>query len=83
MSELKVNLLKITEDKWVVVPERNTVQEILDLIQKLGEEEFKQLITMEYIIDDKDGQPDILKASEIIYRYSQPEKILFELYETF
>ena len=82
MSELKVNLLKITENYWFVVPERNTIQEILDLIEKLGVEEFKKN-SMEHIINDKDGQPDILKASEIIYRYSQPEEISFELYETF
>lgn len=80
MSELKVNLLKFTENHWVVIPCRNTVQEILDLIQRVGVEEFQNL-NMEYIINDKDGQPDVLKASEIIHRYQKVEEISFELYE--
>ena len=80
MSQVKVNLLKFTENYWVIVPKRNTVQEILDLIQQLGVEGFKNL-TMEYIINDKNGQPDILKASEIIHRYQKVDEILFELYE--
>ena len=80
MSQLKVNLLKFTQNYWVVIPSRNTVQEILDLIQQLGVEEFKNL-TMENIINDKEGKPDILKASEIIHRYQKVDEIIFELYE--
>mgnify|MGYP005997232897 CR=1 FL=1 len=80
MNSLKVNLLKFTQNYWVVIPERNTVQEILDLIQQLGIEEFKNL-TMENIINDKEGKPDILKASEIIHRYQKVDEIIFELYE--
>ena len=82
MSQLKVNLLKITEDNWIVIPGRNSVQEILNLIQKIGVNEFKNL-NMEYIIDDKNGEPDIFKASEIIHRYQKVEEISFELYEMF
>ena len=82
MSELKVNLLKITENHWYVVLNGITIKSILDILSNEGGEKFKKN-NMEHIINDKDGQPDILKASEIIYRYSQPEKILFELYETF
>ena len=80
MSQLKVNLLKFTENHWVVIPCKNTVQDIIDLIQRVGVEEFKNL-TMEYIINDKEGQPDVLKASEIIHRYQKVEEISFELYE--
>ena len=82
MSQLKVNLLKITEDNWIVIPGRNTVQGILNLIQKIGVNEFKNL-NMEYIIDDKNGEPDIFKASEIIHRYQKVEEASFELYEMF
>ncbi len=82
MKKLNVNLLKITENHWVVIPGRNTVQDIIDLIQKIGVEKFKNL-NMEYMINDKDGQPDIFKASEIIHRYQKVEEISFELYEMF
>jgi hypothetical protein len=77
---MKVNLLKFTERYWIVVPGGNTVQQLIDVILKIGVEEFKNL-NMEYIINDKEGQPDVLKASEIIYRYTKPEEITFELYE--
>lgn len=80
MSELKVNLLKFTENNWIVVPCRNSIQDMIDLIQRIGVEQFKYL-NMEYIINDKEGQPDILKASEIIHRYQKVEEISFELYE--
>ena len=80
MSELKVNLLKFSENHWCVVPIRNTVQEILDIIQKIGPDEYKNL-NMDHIINDNDGKPDILKASEIIHRYQKVEEISFELYE--
>ena len=82
MNSIKVNLLKFTKNNWVIVPERNSVQEILDLIHQLGSEEFKNL-NMEFIINDKEGQPDVLKASEIIHRYKKVEEISFELYEMF
>lgn len=82
MSELKVNLLKFTQNDWIVVPGGNTVQQIIDIIQKIGSKEFKHL-NMEYVINDKNGQPDILKASEIIHRYKKVEEISFELYEMF
>lgn len=77
---MKVNLLKFTEMYWIVVPGGNTVQQLIDLILKIGVEDFKNL-NMEYIINDKNGNPDVLKASEIIYRYAKPEEISFELYE--
>ena len=80
MIQFKVNLLKFCEDNWIVVPGSNTVQDLIDIIQRIGVEEFKNL-NMEFVIDDKDGQPDIIKASEIIYRYKKPEEIFFELYE--
>lgn len=77
---MKVNLLKFTERYWIVVPGGNTVQQLIDVILKIGVEEFKNL-NMEYIINDKNGEPDVLKAGEIIYRYTKPEEITFELYE--
>ena len=40
MSQLKINLLKITEDNDSNT-RRNTVQEILNLIQKIGVNELK------------------------------------------
>lgn len=80
MSEFKVNLLKFTENHWIVVPGGNTVQQLINLITINGAEEIKSL-NMDFVIDDKDGQPDILKAGEIIQRYNKAEEIHFELYE--
>lgn len=82
MSQVKVNLLKFTENYWVVVPGGNTVQQILDVIGRIGTDEFKNL-NMEYVINDKYGDPDILKAGEIVQRYLKAEEISFELYEMF
>jgi hypothetical protein len=82
MLQLKVNLLKFNNKNWVVIPGGNTVQQILDLIGRIGPDEFK-ILNMEYVIDDKGGSPDILKAGEIVSRYLKAEEISFELYEMF
>ena len=79
---MKINLLKFCEDQWLVVPPRNTVQEILDILSKSSKEEFKDLL-QENIINDKDGQPDIMKATEISVRYTDEKEFDFELYECF
>lgn len=80
---MKVNLLKINNSNWVVIPIRNTVQEILDIYSKSNIDEFNNLLG-ENIIKDIDGKPDILKATEIIRKYnSNIEEIDFELYESF
>ena len=31
---MKINLLKYCDNKWIVIPPKNTVQEILDIINK-------------------------------------------------
>ena len=79
---MKINLLKFCEDQWLVVPPKNTVQEILDILSKSSKEEFKDLL-QENIINDKDGQPDIMKATEISVRYTDEKEFDFELYECF
>jgi hypothetical protein len=78
---MKVNLLKINNNNWVVIPLRNTVQEILDIYSKNNIDEFTDLLN-ENIIKDINGEPDILKATEIIKKYNIKE-IEFELYESF
>ena len=80
---MKVNLLKINNSNWVLIPLRNTVQEILDIYTNVSKDEFNNLLG-ENIIKDIDGEPDILKATEIIRKYnSNIEEIDFELYESF
>ena len=80
---MKVNLLKINNSNWVVIPLRNTVQEILDIYSKNNIDQFNNLLSGN-IIKDIDGKPDILKATEIIRRHnSNIEEIDFELYESF
>jgi len=80
---MKVNLLKINNSNWVVIPKRNTVQEILDIYSKINIDEFNNLLD-ENIIKDINGEPDILKATKIIKKYnSNIEEIDFELYESF
>ena len=77
---MKVNLLKFNNTHWVIIPNRNTVQEVLDLYNKLNLNEFTDLFKMN-IIDDNNGQPDIFNAVKIIKKYSDIENIDFELYE--
>ena len=80
---MKVNLLKINNSNWVVIPLRNTVQDILNIYSKNNIDEFNNLLGGN-IIKDIDGKPDILKATEIIRKYnSNVEEIDFELYESF
>jgi hypothetical protein len=79
---MKINLLKFNDNQWVVVPPRNTVQEILDILSKSSKEEFEDLLKANFI-NDRDGQPDILKAVEISVRYSVEKEFDFELYECF
>lgn len=77
---MKFNLLKFNETTWVLVPPRNTVQEILDILQKTTREDFVELLQSNFI-DDINGLPDTISASKIALRYERPEEIYFELYE--
>ncbi len=79
---MKINLLKFNDNQWVLVPPRNTVQEILDILSKSSKEEFEDLLKANFI-NDRDGQPDVLKAAEISVRYSIEKEFDFELYECF
>ena len=80
---MKVNLLKINNSNWIVIPLRNTVQDILNIYSKNNIDEFNNLLGGN-IIKDIDGKPDILKATEIIRKYnSNVQEIDFELYESF
>lgn len=77
---MKFNLLKLNETTWVLVPPKNTVQEILDIVQKSTKQDFKKLLQSNFI-DDINGLPDTIIASKIALRYERAEEIDFELYE--
>ena len=79
---MKINLLKFNDNQWVVVPPRNTVQEILDILNKSSKKEFEDLLKANCINDNK-GIPDILKATEISVRYTKGTEFDFELFECF
>lgn len=79
---MKINLLKFNDNQWVLIPPRNTVQEILDILNKSTKEEFENLLQVNFI-NDKEGQPDILKAAEISTRYTEDKEFNFELFECF
>ena len=53
--------------KWVIVPERNTLDDIIKLFNQLSIKDFKDLLK-EFIVDDKDGKPNILDATAIIVK---------------
>lgn len=81
---MKINLLKYCNEKWILIPPKNTVQEILDIINSSSKGEYEELLKNN-LIDDKDGNPDILKATEISFRYYKETKkeFEFELFECF
>lgn len=56
-----------------LIPPRNTVQEILDIIQNNSYELFKELLEDNFI-NDNNGQPD---ESEVIKIYKKIQMILF------
>ena len=72
---------KDTEDyKWVIVPERNTIQDIEQLFNQLSIEDFKVLLE-EFIVDDKDGKLNILDATNIVVKTNKDIKVIdWQLY---
>ena len=79
---MRINLLKYCNEKWILIPPKNTVQEILDIINSSSKEECEELLKSN-LINDKDGNPDILKATEISLRYYKETEFEFELFECF
>jgi len=77
---MRFNILKFNENTWVLIPPNNTVQEILDILQKTTKEYFVELLQANFI-EDIDGLPDTISASKIALRYERAEEIDFELYE--
>jgi hypothetical protein len=53
--------------KWVVVPERNTIQDIEQLFNQLSIKDFKDLLK-EFIVNDNDGKPNVLDATGIVVK---------------
>lgn len=70
-----------TEDyKWVIIPERNTLDDIIKLFDQLSIENFKDLLK-EFIVNDKDGKPNILDATDIVVKTNKDiTEINWQLY---
>ena len=60
---MKVNLLKINNSNWVVIPLRNTVQEILDIYTNVSIDEFNNLLN-ENIIKVKIIKLEVKKINQ-------------------
>lgn len=75
-----MNILKFNEKQWVLIPPRNTVQEILDIIQNNSYELFKELLEDNFI-NDNNGQPDESEVIKIYKKYTDDSILDFELYE--
>tara|TARA_Y100000768_G_scaffold234406_1_gene177200 strand:- start:450 stop:701 length:252 start_codon:yes stop_codon:yes gene_type:complete len=66
--------------KWVVVPERNTIQDIEQLFNQLSIEDFKDLLK-EFIVNDNDGKPNVLDATGIVVKTNKDiTEINWQLY---
>ena len=80
---MNINIIKFQDTeyyKWVIVPERNTLDDIIKLFDQLSIEDFKDLLT-EFIVDDNDGKPNILDATDIIVKiHNDITEINWELY---
>ena len=80
---MNINIIKFqdTEDyKWVIVPERNTLDDIIKLFDQLYIEDFKDLLK-EFIVDDNDGKPNFLDATNIVIKiHNDITEIVWELY---
>jgi len=76
---MNINVIKFSEEEWVIVPPRNTINEIIDIYTKLSLDEFKELLD-EFIIKDKNGKPDILTATAIVRKINDAKNITFQLY---
>ena len=77
---MKMNILKFNEKQWVLIPPRNTVQEILDIIQNNNYELFKELLEDNFI-NDNNGQPNVFEVKKIYKKYTDDNILDFELYE--
>jgi len=73
-------LLKFNNTKWVMIPQRNTLQEVIDIYKTVDINEFNELFETN-IIEDNNGNPDTLTATKMIQHYRCIEDIEFELYE--
>lgn len=70
-----------TEDyKWVIIPERNTLDDIIKLFDELSIEDFKDLLK-EFIVNDNDGKPNVLDATGIVVKTNKAiTEINWQLY---
>jgi hypothetical protein len=58
-----MNIIKIKDIGWVIVPIRNTNEDVINHYDSLSESVFKDLYS-ENIIEDVDGHPNFIKVNE-------------------
>ena len=80
---MNINIIKFKDSqdyKWVIVPERNTIDDILKLFDQLSIQDFKDLLN-DSIVDDNDGEPNIIDAHDmVVKKHNHITKINWNLY---
>ena len=72
-----MNIIKIKKIGWVIVPIRNTNEDIIYHYDSLSQSVFKDLYS-ENIIEDINGRPDVVKINEI-FKDNHQTLNMFEL----
>ena len=72
-----MNIIKIKDIGWVIVPIRNTNEDIIYHYDFLPVSVFKDLYS-ENIIEDIDGRPDVVKINEM-FKDNHQTLNMFEL----
>ena len=56
-------VIKFSNEEWVVVPERNSIEDIVNLFTKLNIEQFRDLLK-DNIIDDDNKKPNYFQLKK-------------------
>ena len=72
-----MNIIKIKDVGWVIVPIRNTNEDVINHYDSLSKSVFKDLYS-ENIIEDVDGRPNFIKINEM-FKDNHQTLNMFEL----
>jgi hypothetical protein len=78
---MNVSLLKFpNKSEWLVVPNGYNTSQLIEIYEKEGWTKFRKFM-QPYLINDKDGKPNILQATTVVRRYSNVSEITFHMYD--